>query len=82
MVLERGAAEAWLERTGLLATIEEKARSFRAGDGTSAEKLLDEVVNVYVDLWQAEAGLKTYAEAVAEAPPALLAETVGSWLTK
>ena len=37
-----------------------------AGAGTPIEELLDEIDTRYAEIWQAEAGLKTYGEAVAE----------------
>ncbi|MHB8399542.1 MAG: isocitrate lyase ICL2 [Candidatus Limnocylindrales bacterium] len=60
-------ARAWLERVGLMALIERNARIAReAGGGTALENLLDEIDTGYAETWQAEAGLKTYGEAVAE----------------
>ncbi|HKC25710.1 MAG TPA: isocitrate lyase ICL2 [Thermoanaerobaculia bacterium] len=64
---EYGAATAWLERTGLSAVAKEGAAAFRkGGDGSSADSVLDKAVSRLVEAWEAEAGLETYGEAVAE----------------
>ena len=68
-VSEAGAASgtAWLERVGLMSLIERSARTARdAGDGTAIDELLDAIDTRYAEIWQAEAGLKTYGEAVAD----------------
>ena len=60
-------AAAWLTRVGLMSLVERGARI--AGDpvdGTAIHDLLDEIETRYAEIWQAEAGLKTYGEAVAE----------------
>ncbi|MBF6605967.1 MAG: isocitrate lyase family protein [Chloroflexi bacterium] len=60
-------ARAWLERVGLMALIERNAQIAReAGGGTALENLLDAIDTGYAEIWQAEAGLKTYGEAVGE----------------
>jgi len=65
-------ATAWLARVGLMPLIERNARVAReaavgtAVDGRLIDGLLDAIDARYSDIWQAEAGLKTYAEAVAE----------------
>ncbi len=66
---EYRAADAWLERSSLAAMAAEKAAVVRKGgesDGTSAEAALDQVSSRLVELWEAEAGLESYGEAVAE----------------
>ena len=60
-------AYAWFERAGLLTWCQEKAEEQKASPGKSADELVDEVTNKFVDVWVEEAGLTTYAEAVAEA---------------
>jgi isocitrate lyase len=60
-------AAAWLTRVGLMSLIERGVRA--AGDpadGTVVHDLLDEIETRYAEIWQTEAGLKTYGEAVAE----------------
>ena len=58
-------AFAWLGRAGVLEAIEAGVESFRAG-GAAVDRALDAIVTRYVDVWQAEAGLKTYPQAVAD----------------
>jgi len=55
------AADAWLERVGLLAHIGRMELT-----GRSAEDALDEAADRFLEAWQAEAGLKTYGQAVAD----------------
>jgi isocitrate lyase len=64
--LEYQQADEWLASAGLLSTLEEKAKTFQGSRDASVEGLLNEVLSDYVDLWQAEAGLETYADAVAD----------------
>ena len=60
-------AHTWFERAGLLTWFQEKAEEQKASSGKSADRFVDEVTNKFVDVWVEEAGLTTYAEAVAEA---------------
>jgi isocitrate lyase len=57
-------AFAWLERTHLLALVEQMAQACKEG-GCDAEKALDEVLTQLVDAWESEAGSRTFGEAVA-----------------
>jgi isocitrate lyase len=60
-------ATAWLARVGLMSLIERNAAAAREpGAGITVERLLDAVDTRYSEIWQAEAGLKTYGEAVGE----------------
>ena len=60
-------ARAWLGRVGLMPLIERNAEIARdAGAGITVERLLDAIDTRYSEVWQAEAGLKTYGEAVGE----------------
>ncbi|WP_166905012.1 isocitrate lyase ICL2 [Mycobacterium sp. DL440] len=61
---EYATAEAWLERQGIAAAIAEAAKGHTAGD--SVDALFDKVESEFVEAWQADAGLNTYGEAVAE----------------
>jgi isocitrate lyase len=63
---ELAAADAWLDRAGFATAIAAAAER-RAGAGGSVDAALDEVFDGFVDVWQREAGISTYAEAVAEA---------------
>jgi isocitrate lyase len=68
-------AFAWLTRVGLLSVIERNAQIAReTGAGAPINELLDAIETRYADIWQAEAGLKTYGEAVAEVLESRLGE--------
>jgi isocitrate lyase len=60
---EVAAADAWLARTGLAGAITDAAA--RAG-AAGVDAAFDKVFNHFVDAWQEEAGVKTFAEAVAD----------------
>ena len=57
-------AFAWLDRTGLQQLIDESVKEFRTG--SSIDAVVDKVLTRYVEIWVAEAGLKTYPQAVAD----------------
>ncbi len=60
-------AAAWLVQVGLMSLIERSAQTVREAEGGSPiENLLDAIDTRYAEIWQAEAGLKTYGEAVAD----------------
>ncbi|MFB1298916.1 isocitrate lyase ICL2 [Mycobacterium sp. pW049] len=63
---EYAVAEAWLERQGVLAVIDETAAAWQDGRETSVDAAFDKVESRFVDAWQDDAGLNTYGEAVAE----------------
>ena len=63
---EYAAATTWLERTRLLAMVQQKADAYRRASSVTIDPLLDEVTTRLVDVWETEAGLETYGEAVAE----------------
>jgi isocitrate lyase len=63
---EYQACFAWLERVGLMAIITESAPALRETTATKLDAALDKIDTQYMELWQAEAGLKTYGQAVAE----------------
>lgn len=64
--LEYEEGFAWLQRTGILEAIGHNAKQFRTEKDVPAEKLLDAVATLMLDAWEAEAGIKTYGEAVAD----------------
>ncbi len=83
---EYQAAGAWLDRTGLGARVDDAARSLlRDGEG-SIDAALEKLGAHYAEAWQSEAGLKTYADAVAQVMAFLASEgqrfemTVEEWL--
>ncbi|MGV9798604.1 isocitrate lyase ICL2 [Mycobacterium sp. NPDC003449] len=63
---EYRAAEAWLEREGVMNLIAQEAEAWKQGQGESVDTIFDKVESAFVDAWQDDAGLNTYAEAVAE----------------
>ena len=63
---EYSAACDWLERVGLMSMIAESAQALRDMPATEFDAALDKIDTRYVEIWQAEAGLKTYGLAVAE----------------
>ena len=63
---EYAAADAWLERVGVMAAIVEAAQAHMADGGPSPEETLDTVADRFLEAWQAQAGLQTLGQAVAE----------------
>ncbi|HMB68146.1 MAG TPA: isocitrate lyase family protein, partial [bacterium] len=63
---EYAATFAWLEKAGLMETIQAEAERFRAAGNVGFDALLERIIGKFTDVWQAQAGLKTYAEAVAD----------------
>jgi len=63
---EYDEAYAWLERAGVLRTIDENLKALRQAEGPALEALLDRIETRYLEAWQAEANLKTYPQAVAD----------------
>jgi isocitrate lyase len=63
---EYEGADAWLERTGLMAMVKDGSESLKKNKGAPIERVLDQIVTRYLELWQTVADLKTYGEAVAE----------------
>src|SRR5712692_4408720 len=60
------ATFAWLEQVGLLSLIAETAQGLRHASATELDAALDRIDTRYMEIWQAEAGLKTYGQAVAD----------------
>jgi isocitrate lyase len=63
---EYADADAWLEKSGVAAAIDEAAKNHAAGEGGTAEDTLDLVADTFLAAWQADAGLLTLGDAVAE----------------
>lgn len=59
-------ANAWLERTGMFKLVDEGAAAYKKDPNTNVDSLLDKVSNRMTEVWQGEAGVKTYAQAVAD----------------
>ncbi|MBI5201037.1 MAG: isocitrate lyase family protein, partial [Elusimicrobia bacterium] len=62
---EYAAADAWLEKSGIFGLAEQTAGDYKKGVVRGVDEALEKVFGRMVDLWQAAAGVKTYAEAVA-----------------
>src|SRR5512140_2929836 len=63
-VEELSAADAWLDRTGLSAHVLEGVATYRKIPGASADVLFDTVASRFLEVWEAEADVHTYADAV------------------
>jgi isocitrate lyase len=63
---EYRATFAWLEQTGLLALIKEAAQGVTHASAIELDAVLEKIDTRYMEIWQAEAGLKTYGQAVAD----------------
>ncbi len=59
-------ADAWLEQFGIVKLLEDAYEERVASGGSGVEAVLDLVMNRFLEVWQAEAGLKTYPQAVAD----------------
>ncbi len=64
---EYAAADVWLARTGLAALYDDAVKQYEKSGRSSPDAALDKVFDRFVDVWQVEANVKTYREAVAEA---------------
>ncbi|MGE5232687.1 MAG: isocitrate lyase ICL2 [Acidobacteriota bacterium] len=63
---EYAGADAWLERTGIAKLAAESVAAWQKSPEGGVEALLDKVASRLLSLWETEAGLETYGEAVAE----------------
>src|SRR5246127_3403667 len=63
---EYAAAEAWLQRQGILDLVAQAAAAWRDGAEQSVDAVFDKVESRFVDAWEQDAGLETYSEAVAD----------------
>lgn len=59
-------AYAWLEQVGVMSLAKEGIRALKEARDTSIDDALDEVVDRYLGVWEAQAGLKTYGQAVGD----------------
>ncbi len=59
-------ATAWLDRAGLGSLVEDAAKTLTRSGASSVDAALDAVTTRFIETWQAEAGLKSYAQAVAD----------------
>jgi isocitrate lyase len=63
---EHAFATDWLERRGVLRQVAEAAATYRDGKETSLDATFDGVATRFLEVWEDEAGLQTFGEAVAE----------------
>ncbi len=63
---EYRAADAWLDHTGLAGLAAEDAATLKKGDGVAVDATFDKVASRFLEAWEAEAGLETYGQAVAD----------------
>ena len=61
------AADAWLRRVGVMAAIESVLAKHQAETLLPIDAMLNTVSDQFVECWEAEAGLMTFGQAVAEA---------------
>jgi isocitrate lyase len=84
---EYAAAAAWLDEVGLTALLAQAVADYAKGGKVAVDLALDKVFDRFVDVWQVEANVKTYGEAVAEVMRFLASEgvmfpmTEEAWLT-
>jgi len=74
--LECAAADAWLERSGLTAKVDAAVAEYERGGAIAVDASLDKVFEPFVDLWSAQANVKTYGESVADVMRFLAGEGV------
>ncbi len=63
---EYRAADAWLDHTGLAGLAAEGAAALKKGNGVAVDATFDKVASRFLEAWEAEAGLETYGQAVAD----------------
>jgi isocitrate lyase len=73
---EYAAADAWLDGNGLAERIGQAVAGYEKGGRIAVDATLEEVFDHFVDVWEAEAKVKTYAEAVADLMAFLTSEGV------
>jgi isocitrate lyase len=73
---EYAAADAWLDEMNLGALLDEAVAAYEKDGRVAVDTALDKVFDQFVDVWQVEANVKTYGEAVAEVMRFLASEGV------
>lgn len=63
---EYAIANAWLERQGIMALVDDAVETWRDNGQTAVDDLFDQVESRFVAAWEDDAGLMTYGDAVAE----------------
>jgi isocitrate lyase len=59
-------AYSWFKNIGLLSYIDETIAAYKSSTNESPERIFNLVSTKIIETWEAEAGIKTYSEAVAE----------------
>ena len=80
--VEYEAAEAWVAQASLQGLIDEAVAFYQRSGPTSADAALDKVFDRFVDVWQAEANVKTYGAAGADVKRFLSSEGVKFAMTE
>jgi isocitrate lyase len=62
---EYRAADAWLERKGVARLATDGVTALKKGDSVAVDDTFDRVASRFLEVWEAEAGLETYGQAVA-----------------
>jgi len=62
---EHAQAIDWLERRGLMQQVAAAATAYREGKETSLDRTFDKVAERFLEVWEEEAAVKTYGDAVA-----------------
>jgi isocitrate/methylisocitrate lyase len=63
---EYQATFAWLERVGLTSMIAEAAEGLKHASTTELDAALEKIDTRYVEIWQKEAGLRSYGQAITD----------------
>jgi isocitrate lyase len=64
--VEYDSALKWLQCVRMLPTIDESIEAYKKRKTLNVETVLNKIIVKFLDLWQMEAGLKTYGQAVAD----------------
>jgi isocitrate lyase len=73
---EYTAADSWLDKVGLGALLDTAVADYEKRGKTGVDAALDPVFDRFVDVWQVEANVKTFGEAVADVMRFLASEGV------
>jgi isocitrate lyase len=63
---EYEAAFAWMDRTGVTTLAKESAEAYRKSGNMTLDQMMDSPFTRFLEAWEAEAGLKTFSQAVAD----------------
>lgn len=56
----------WMDRTGVTRVLDDAAKVFLDSSGNRVDRVLDKAIGRFLEVWQAEAGMKTYGQAIAD----------------